>query len=89
MLMPDGERLNVGGTYREVRPTERLCMTWRWEEDNPEDEYDTLLTLEFNELDGGTELILTHEQFASAESRDRHEEGWTQIVDQLAPVLES
>jgi uncharacterized protein YndB with AHSA1/START domain len=53
MLMPDGERWNVGGTYREVRPPERLVMTWRWEEDKPEDEHETLLTLEFNDLDGG------------------------------------
>ena len=47
-------------------------MTWRWEEDKPEDEHDTLLTLEFNEVDDGTELVLTHERFASVESRDSH-----------------
>jgi uncharacterized protein YndB with AHSA1/START domain len=87
MLMADGERWNVGGTYREVSPPERLVMTWRWEEDKPEDEHDTLLTLEFNEHDGGTELILTHEQFASAESRDSHQEGWTQIMEQLGATL--
>jgi uncharacterized protein YndB with AHSA1/START domain len=87
MLMPDGERMNVGGTYRDVRPPERLSMTWRWEEDKPEDEFDTLLTLEFNEVDGGTELVLTHEQLASVESRDRHEHGWTAIMEQLAAAL--
>lgn len=87
MLMPDGERWNVRGTYREVRPPERLAMTWRWEEDKPEDEHDTLLTLEFNELDGGTELVLTHELLASAESRERHEEGWTAMMEQLGAAL--
>ncbi|HYZ17550.1 MAG TPA: SRPBCC domain-containing protein [Candidatus Acidoferrum sp.] len=87
MLMPDGERWNVRGTYLDVRPPERLSMTWRWEEDKPEDEYDTLLTLEFNERGSGTELVLTHEQFARVESRDNHERGWTQIIDQLAGVL--
>ncbi len=87
MLMADGERMTVGGTYREVRAPERLSMTWRWEEDKPEDEYDSLLTLEFNELDGGTELVLTHEQFASVETRGRHEEGWTAIMEQLGATL--
>ncbi len=87
MLMPDGERWNVAGTYRDVRPPERLSMTWRWEEDKPEDEYDTLLTLEFNELAGGTELVLTHEQFASVDSRDRHAEGWTAIMQQLGAAV--
>jgi uncharacterized protein YndB with AHSA1/START domain len=87
MVMADGERMPVGGTYREVRPPEKLAMTWRWEEDDQADEFDTLLTLEFNEVAGGTELVLTHEQLRSVESRDRHAEGWGQIIDQLASVL--
>ena len=87
MLQPNGERWNVGGTYRDVRPPERLSMTWRWEEDKPEDEQDTLLTLEFNEVDGGTELVLTHEQFASVESRDGHQKGWTEIMNQLDAIV--
>lgn len=87
MLRPDGETWYVGGTYRDVRPPERLSMTWRWEEDRPEDEYDTLLTLEFNELDGGTELVLTHAQLASEESRAGHEQGWSAIMDQLGAVI--
>lgn len=87
MLMPDGERMNARGTYREVRPPERLSMTWRWEEDDPADEFDTLLTLEFNAHADGTELVLTHEQLASVESRDRHEHGWSLILDQFAGTL--
>ncbi len=87
MHRPDGETWYVGGTYRDVRPPERLSMTWRWEEATPDEEYDSLLTLEFNEVDGGTELVLTHEQLASAESRAGHEKGWTAIMEQLAAVL--
>jgi uncharacterized protein YndB with AHSA1/START domain len=77
----------VNGTYREVRRPERLSMTWRWEEDSPADEYDSLLTLEFNDRNGETELVLTHEALKSVESRNNHEEGWTAIVDQLATVF--
>ena len=87
MLMPDGERMKVGGTYREVRAPERLAMTWRWEEDDPADEFDTLLTLDFNEVAGGTELVLTHEQLSSVESRDRHADGWGKILDQIAEAV--
>jgi uncharacterized protein YndB with AHSA1/START domain len=86
MLMPNGERWNLRGTYREVRPAERLVMTWRWEEDKPEDEVETLLTLEFHERNGGTELVLTHENFLGAESRDNHEKGWNEILDRLASL---
>ncbi|HEY5426446.1 MAG TPA: SRPBCC domain-containing protein [Candidatus Tumulicola sp.] len=87
MLQPNGERWNVVGTYLDVRPPERLSMTWRWEEDKPEDEHDTLLTLEFNEVDGGTELVLTHEHFATADSRDGHQRGWTAIMERLDAAL--
>jgi uncharacterized protein YndB with AHSA1/START domain len=89
MVSPQTERVTARGIYREVKAPERLVMTWRWEEDDPAEEYDSLLTLEFNEQDGGTELVLTHEKLVSLESRARHEEGWTSIVDQLATVLES
>lgn len=87
MLMPDGDRWNVGGMYREVRPPELLSMTWRWDEDDPKDEHDTLLTLEFRDAAGGTELVLTHEQFATEQSRDNHNEGWSKIMAQLDAVL--
>ena len=87
MLLTDGDTMIVSGTYREVRAPERLSMTWRWQEDDPKDEYDSLLTLEFNDLGGATELILTHDGIRTVESRGRHEGGWTKIVDQLSRAL--
>ena len=87
MDIPDDENMIVRGKYREVRRPERLVMTWSWKEDDPKDEIESLLTLDFNEKDGGTELVLTHEQLASVESAERHKGGWTQILDQLTAVV--
>ena len=87
MHMADGSTMPVFGTYREVRAPERIAFTWRWEEDNPADEYDSLVTLDFNDVNGDTELVLTHEQLRTEESRGNHEHGWTAIVDQLASVV--
>ena len=87
MLLPDGERVIAFGTYREVIPPARLAMSWTWEEDDPAEQYETLLTVDFNEVAGGTELVLTHANLKTVESRNDHESGWTQIVDQLAGVL--
>jgi uncharacterized protein YndB with AHSA1/START domain len=87
MVHADGERWRVYGVYREVQPPARLQMTWRWEEDDSAAEHDTLLTLEFNDHDGGTELILTHERLASEESRAGHERGWKAILEQVPAVL--
>jgi len=83
MRKEDGEEIVVRGVYREVVPNRRLAMTWRWEEDDPKDEYDTLLSIDFSPHGSGTELTLRHEQFAKAESRDNHEHGWSSILDKL------
>lgn len=87
MKMADGEPWTVKGTYHVVQPPNRLQMTWVWEETDAADEHETLLTLEFNPLGTGTELVLTHEQFASEESRAGHTRGWEAILDQMASRL--
>ncbi len=88
MLQPSGEKYIAKGVYREITPPERLSYTWIWEEDTPEEEHETLLSIEFNDLGEETEVVLTHENLASAESRDRHTEGWNQVLDKLTAHLE-
>ena len=83
MQKPDGERLVVRGVYRDVREPERISYTWAWEEDSPADETETLVTVEFHDRDGKTDLVLTHEGFASDESRDGHNGGWNGALDKL------
>ena len=86
---PDGEYFTTAGIYREVKSPERLVFTWAFEKDGSGDEYgeveppEMLVTVEFKALGKQTELLLTHEKFASVESRDRHEQGWTRCLDSL------
>jgi uncharacterized protein YndB with AHSA1/START domain len=84
---PSGEEWVVYGTYREVVPPERLSMTWRWAEDDPSLERETLLTLEFHDRAGATELVLTHVNFRDEQQRDSHKHGWTDMLDRLSGVL--
>jgi uncharacterized protein YndB with AHSA1/START domain len=78
----------VGGVYREIVKNERIVCTWTWEEDDPADARETLLTLEFRALGPKqTEFVLTHTNFSSEQSRDGHATGWTGIVDELAEVM--
>ena len=86
-LKPDGEIWYAKGAYREISPARRLSMTWIWEEDEPSEERETLLTLEFQPLDGGTEFTLRHELLASEESRTGHERGWNSMLEKLTAVL--
>lgn len=83
MRTPDGEAFVARGVYREVVPVRRLVMTWSWEEDDPAEEHESLLTLEFAPHGTGTELTLTHARLKDVASRDRHEHGWTSILDKL------
>jgi uncharacterized protein YndB with AHSA1/START domain len=82
-----GERVVVHGVYREVREPDRLAFTWCWEEDDAALEHETLVTLDFLPAGTGTELVLTHENFASEASRDDHNIGWTDTLAKLASFL--
>ena len=83
MQKEDGERLVVRGTYRDVQPNRRLSMTWSWEEDDPADQYESLLSIEFVPHGNRTVLTLTHEQLRTLETRENHEHGWTSILDKM------
>lgn len=78
-------RVTVEGVYLEVVPNELLRYSWRpdW---NPGE--DSEVTLRFQDLEGGTEVMLTHERFASMESRNGHAQGWTSILNKLEAFLQ-
>jgi len=84
---PEGSRLLLSGTYREIEPPERLVFTWQWEEDP--DFGETLVTVEFHARGNSTELVLTHERFSSTERRDRHAIGWNGCFDRLTELLKA
>ncbi len=85
MQAPDGTLHRVTGIYREVDPPRRLVYTWAWEEKPAEGE--TLVTVEFHDRGGRTEVVLIHERFPNEAVRDQHESGWTGCLAKLATVV--
>ena len=78
----------VVGEYREIRAPERLVFTWRWEKSDMAAGFDdTVVTLEFHERGGSTELVLIHEKLASVEEREKHDHGWKGCLEQLGRYL--
>jgi uncharacterized protein YndB with AHSA1/START domain len=75
----------VQGTYQQVVLNELLQFTWHPEWDPTEA---SLVTVSLRDVEGGTELKLTHEKFASERSRDGHEKGWSSSLSKLARVIE-
>lgn len=70
----------VGGEYLAVKANELLEFTWSWEGS----EAVTRVRVEVQpSADGGTDLTLTHSQFADVEQRDKHVEGWAACLVNL------
>jgi uncharacterized protein YndB with AHSA1/START domain len=69
------------GVYRTVEKGRRLAFTWRWEGNSTMP--DTLVTIDLSARDGGTRIILTHEQFDSEALCSEHEKGWTGCLARL------
>ena len=86
MRAPDGAEHHLIGVYRVVEPPRKLVYTWRWEHEP--DAPETLVTVEFLDRGGATDLVLTHELFPNEESRNKHESGWTGCFEKLAGLVE-
>ncbi len=72
MRTADGDNPTVAGSFRDLQADRLLVFTWRWEGSDAE----TLVTVTLRDLgDQRTELTLTHERFAEADTRDHHEQG--------------
>ena len=96
-IEPDGEMqvreldLRTGGRYLEVTPPSKLVYTWSWDNDNSLGDpvgRDTLVTVEFRERGAETELIVTHERFATERARAEHDAGWIGCLDRLGSLVE-
>ncbi len=80
MTHKDGNVHTVVGEYREVSPPEKLVFTWSWEDGTVQG---SLVAVDFRDVDGATEITLTHSGFPSAEWRDKHNEGWNGCLSRL------
>lgn len=83
MKPPQGDIIYLAGEYREVKPPHRLVFTWQWEGDPTV----TLVTIDFLDREGMTELMLTHEKFPDQDQCDRHKEGWSLTLEKLPRAL--
>ena len=79
----EGEEMSVFGEYRELTPGKKIVFTWKWDDDENWKAHDSVVTIELSDRDGGTEVKLTHAKLPSEESRDRHNQGWSSVLDRL------
>jgi uncharacterized protein YndB with AHSA1/START domain len=81
----DGEPFTIQGEYRVVEPPSLVEFTWLpdWQPDATE----SLIRVEFSEIDGATRVRLTHSGLATERSRASHR-GWPQILSLLKEYAE-
>lgn len=75
-----------GGYYTEIDPPNRLAFTWTWDSDD--DARQTLIEIEFEEIEGATKVRFTHSNLRDRESVLSHEGGWNNCFDSLRQTLE-
>lgn len=76
MILDNAMIVTVVGEFLEIKTNKRLVYTWS---NNFPDfpARDTVVNVEFIDLgDKGTEIVLTHLNFDTQESRDSHSTGW-------------
>jgi uncharacterized protein YndB with AHSA1/START domain len=86
-----GNSADMVGRYVEIDPPERLVFTMGWERFptiNMAIEA-TTVTVEFNEQNGATELVLTHERQPSRRIKSFHHYGWSGSLRNLDKLLVS
>ncbi len=84
MQPPHGDVMYLVGTFREITRPDRLVYTWAWEH---QPEMETVVTIDFHEAEGDTEVVVSQERFPSVEELQQHVFGWEGGLDRLQDIL--
>lgn len=87
MQPPHGDRFHVSGEFLVIDPPSRLAFTFRWDEPAPDDR-ETVVTMNLEDGDDGSELTVRQGDFATEERLELHRGGWTDSLDKLFALLE-
>jgi len=83
---PDGFIWIMDGEFLEVTPHERIVFTWNVNH-TVEPIKDQRVTVEFEEVEGGTNVTITHEGVMSENIADGTRQGWTGLLENIAAVM--
>jgi uncharacterized protein YndB with AHSA1/START domain len=78
----DGRLVWISGQFEVIDPPHRLEYTWRLE---PQTTWERV-SVRFERSRGGTDVVVTHDRIADERTRDTHERGWRECLDDLAEL---
>ena len=78
----------VEGVDLEVDPPERLVYSWRWDLPGRGPGRESRVTVEFRDLGGRTEIVITHDGLVTDESAAFHTQGWKASLERFEQSLD-
>ena len=89
LTTPEGEEMTAFGEYRELEQGRKIVFTWQWDDDPDWKGCASVVTVELSDCKEGTLLTFRHEGLPSEASRDRHNGGWTSVLDGLEKFIDN
>jgi len=87
MVSAEHGEAKMAGRYLEIEPGRRIVMTFRWQNGEPDPE--TVITLTFTAVEGGTLQAFHQTPFDDVPRRDSHIGGWSEAFDSEQAYLET
>ncbi len=88
MQPPSGDLFHLAGEFLEIDPPNRLVLSFRWEEPDPDDR-ETVVSLDLRPSGDDTELSLEQGEFATEGRLALHRDGWTDSLQKLHDLIAS
>jgi len=79
----DGREAAMGGLFHVVESARQLAFSWAWEEGHAMHGNITEVTVSFEQVAGGTRLVLVQQGFTSEDAHGRHQAGWSACIDRM------
>ncbi len=83
MQPPEGDAFYAHGIFKEIVPNSKIKSTWLWSTSDEKTE----LTIEFNEVGDGTEIVILHEFLADEEEKNKQTVGCVGMIDRIVKLF--
>lgn len=87
MVSDEHGEVKMAGRYVEIEPGRRIVKTFQWQNGEPDPE--TVITLTFTAVEGGTLQSFHQTPFDNVPRRDSHIGGWSEAFDSQQAYLET